>query len=135
MFGTNPYVAKRDIVGEVVAVLRGMSEMRGLDIATYRSRAVVAGHVHELMVTDENAVLNSVVNRVGLIAFFEIGQSGVILVGDVVEIDGHPVGSVAGFNDTHMPNHQNICLRSDRVFDGESRSLRVGAGVRIYHLS
>jgi hypothetical protein len=130
VFGPNPYVAKREVVGTVVAVLRGVSERRGLAIHGYRSRALPAGQIHELMTTDEPAPPHTAVERVALLAFFEVEQGGIVLVGDDVEVDGSVIGAVAGFNDTHMPNHQNICLRSAQLVDGESSGLRLGARVR-----
>src|SRR3712207_6302655 len=48
-FGTNPYVSKTPVVGRVVAVLRGVTDRRGLFLTEYRSRAVPAGEIHELM--------------------------------------------------------------------------------------
>jgi hypothetical protein len=127
----DPYAEKRAVEGTVVAVLRGVTDRRGLRLADYRSRALPAGQIHELMTTDELISPNGIAERVALLAFFEVATGGVVLVGDVVEIDGRRVGTVAGFNDTHMPNHQNICLRADALVDGETLRLRIGASVRI----
>jgi hypothetical protein len=130
VFGKNPYVAKSDVNGRVVAVLRGVTEQRGLYLTAFRSRAVPAGEVHELMITDENCDVESTVNRVALIAFFEVEDGGVILLDDRVTIGDRVVGTVAGFDETHMPNHQNICLRGE-LQDGESIAIRVGDAVTI----
>jgi hypothetical protein len=130
VFGANPYVSKSAVVGRVVAVLRGVTDRRGLYLTEYRSRAVPVGQVHELMVTDEQAPLESTVDRVALIAFFEVTEGGVLLVGDLVTLGGHLVGELAGFDETHMPNHQNICLRGERR-DGASHAINVGDEVRI----
>lgn len=128
MFGANPYVAKSPVVGRVVAVLRGVTEQRGLYLEMLRSRAVRQHDIHELMITDETAALESTVNRVALLAFFEVVEGGVILENDTVTIGEHTVGVVAGFDETHMPNHQNICLRGV-VADGEALGLEVGQRV------
>ncbi len=129
-FGTNPYVAKSDVSGRVVAVLRGVTDQRGLYLTAFRSRAVPAGEIHELMITDENCDVETTVNRVALIAFFEVLDGGVVLLDDTVTIGERIVGSVAGFDETHMPNHQNICL-SGELRDGESIEIRVGERIRI----
>lgn len=130
VFGANPYVSKSDVVGRVVAVLTGVTDRRGLLIEEFRSRAVRHGDVHELMITDETVDIGVTVNRVALLAFFEVTAGGVILLNDRVTIDGVEIGFVAGFNETHMPNHQNICLSGD-LLDGALLGLRLGADVRI----
>ena len=126
VFGPDVYASKRDVTGEVVVVLRGVTDQRGLSIEDLRSRAVPRYAIHELMSTDESGDLGTTANRVALLAFFEVTTGGVILVGDEVHIGGRRVGVVAGFNETHMPNHQNICLRVDQLIDGESLELQVG---------
>lgn len=130
MFGANPYVSKSPVVGTVVAVLRGVTDSRGLYLEMLRSRAVRQHDIHELMITDESAALESTVNRVALLVFFEVTDGGVILEHDRVMIDATEVGTVAGFDETHMPNHQNICLRGV-VADGETLALQVGQRVVI----
>jgi hypothetical protein len=130
VFGTNPYVSKTPVRGRVVAVLRGVTDRRGLYLTAFRSRAVPAGLIHELMMTDEPGDLERVVDRVALIAFFEVVDGGVILVGDHVSIGGVDIGIVAGFDETHMPNHQNICLFGD-LRDGAGFGLELDAEVLI----
>jgi hypothetical protein len=130
VFGKNPYVSKTDVTGRVVAVLRGVTDQRGLYLTAFRSRAVPAGQIHELMITDEATDVETTVNRVALIAFVEVLDGGVILLDDQVTIGDRVVGTVAGFDETHMPNHQNICLNGD-LSDGESIGIAVGDVVRI----
>ena len=130
-FGTNPYAENRPVDVSVVTVLHGIATDRGLQLEQYRSRAVVSGAVHELMVTDEpTAEPESRVDHVGLIAFVVVETSGVILVGSDVEINGNVLGTVAGFDDTHMPNHQNICIKVEAVLDGLDLDLNLGTRVR-----
>jgi len=117
-------------VGRVVAVLRGTTEQRGLQITSYRSRAVPVGEIHELMITDEDASLESTVNRVALLAFFEITSGGVVLIGDRVVAGEVDLGVVAGFDETHMPNHQNICLLGTWL-DGADVGIELDAVVQI----
>ncbi|MEX1159102.1 MAG: hypothetical protein WEC79_09260 [Thermomicrobiales bacterium] len=130
VFGKNPYVAKSDVTGQVVAVLRGVTDQRGLFLTAHRSRAVPTGEIHELMITDEVADVETTVNRIALIAFFEVTVGGVILLDDRVTIGERVVGSIAGFDETHMPNHQNVCLRGE-MRDGDTLAIRVGDRVRI----
>ena len=130
VFGKNPYVNKSDVTGRVVAVLRGVTDRRGLFLTAHRSRAVPTGEIHELMITDEDADVESTVNRVALIAFFEVTAGGVILLDDRVTIGDHVVGSIAGFDETHLPNHQNVCLRGE-LSDGDALGVHVGDRVTI----
>jgi len=131
VFGTNPYLDNRPVDGELVTLLRGVTGARNLALEDYRSRAVIAGQVHELMTTDQpEAGPGATVDRVALIGFFEVMNSGVLLVGSEVVIESQSIGVVAGFNDTHMPNHQNICVRVDELHDGASLDLAVGGTVR-----
>lgn len=130
-FGTNPYAENRPVSGELVTVLRGVTDSRGLQLEPYRSRAVLAGQVHELMTTNRaDAAPGETVDDVALIGFFEISRSGVLLVGSRVTVGGHDLGTVVGFDDTHMPNHQNICLLVDDFRDGVAMGLSVGDLVR-----
>jgi hypothetical protein len=78
------------------------------------------------MVTDEDAQLESTVNRVALLAFFEVEAGGVLLVGDRVTSGARELGRLAGYDETHMPNHQNICVVGSDFRDGETLGLQVG---------
>jgi hypothetical protein len=130
LFGPDPYASKRPVVGRIVVVLRGVTEQRGLALTDYRSRAVPRGQVHELMLTDEAADTGSRVDRVALLAFFEIEAGGVLLVGDRVSCGARELGRLAGFDETHMPNHQNICLVSQDFRDGATQGLELGDELR-----
>ncbi len=131
VFGANPYAANRQILGELVTILQGVTDKRKLDLEAYRSRAFPAGQIHELMVTDEDIMPGMVANRVGLIGFFVVSSPGVALVGATVEVSGVTIGTIVGFNDTHMPNHQNICVKVDSIGDGLDLGLTLGGLVRI----
>jgi hypothetical protein len=130
VFGPDVYASRRDVNGRVVAVLRGVTDRRGLQLTDVRSRAVPKYAIHELMTTDEDAGLGSDVDRVALLGFFEVETGGVILVGDDAYSGNTLLGTVAGFDETHMPNHQNICLRVNNLVDGETMGLSVEDAVR-----
>lgn len=106
-------------------MLRGVSDRRGLKLEGYRSRALPRHSIHELMVTDESAGPGDTVMRVALSCFFEVEVAGVLLIGSDVYADDTHLGIVAGFDETHMPNHQNICLRVASLADGEVVGLEV----------
>jgi len=122
----NTYSSKRKIQSSVVAVLQLEMEGRGLNLIKPISRAVKKNEIHELIVTDEKeAKPGAVVNRVSYIAFLEISQGGVIVVGDEVYWNNKLLGAVAGFDDTHMPNHQNIILYSPKRVTGKDLHISI----------
>ncbi len=108
----NPYVDKRAVQGRIVCVLDACSERRGMQLERHPSRAVPAGEIHELAVTDDPAAgPGARVERVAYVGFVEIDRGGVILVGDRVTLGPRQLGRVVGFDCTHFPNHMNILVR------------------------
>lgn len=107
----SPYAQKKIIKGNVVAILDSIIEKRGLNLITPHSRAVKKWEIHELIATEEKgAGPGKIVNNVAYVCFFEVSEGGVIVIGDEVYIGGKFIGKIAGLDDTHMPNHQNIIL-------------------------
>jgi len=108
----NPYVDKRAVEGRIVCVLDARSERRGMQVEPHPSRAVPAGEIHELAVTDDpEAGPGARVERVAYVGFVEIVRGGVILTGDQVTLGPRQLGRVVGFDCTHFPNHMNILVR------------------------
>lgn len=133
MFKANPYAAKSDIVGRLVVILDGRLEGRSLQLITPISRAVRRFDVHELIFTDEEATPGQRVNRIAYLGFIEIMEGGVLVVGDELLVRGEPVGKIAGFDETHMPNHLNIVIRSPERTSGLERGIAIGSEVRFVH--
>ena len=122
------YGDKRPVEGEIVAILHVKFEDRGLVFIQTKSRAVKLNEIHELMMTDEqDAAPGGGANRVRAIAFIEITKSGLIVVGDDVTIEGEKLGTLAGYDVTHMPNHINVVVKTDSL---DEPTLRVGDKVR-----
>lgn len=115
MFGEkNPYYAKRQVEGRLLAVLDGTYEDRGLTLIKPPSRAVRAGEIHEVIITEEQARPGLQVNKIAYLAFFEVQRGGVIVSGDEVWVGKQLLGKIAGYDETHMPNHLNIVLTGVR---------------------
>jgi hypothetical protein len=126
------FAAKAEVAGRVVTVLRGTLDVRALQLIPPISRAFPAGTIVEFISTDESAAApGTIVDRIGYIAFVELTGGGVLLAGDPVEADGKVIGTIAGFDDTHMPNHQNIILKTDGRVTGEGLGLKPGTPVHI----
>jgi len=116
---SSTYGDRRPVRGEVVALLHVTFEERGLKLIQSRSRGLRKNEIHELMVTDEEgAVPGGGVDRVSAIAFFEVKEGGLAVVGDELTVAGRSLGSVAGFDMTHMPNHMNILVASGSLDAG-----------------
>ena len=83
--------------------------------------------IHELMITDEDATSGGGANRVRAIGFFEITDSGLIVVGDNVYIEDRLLGTLAGYDVTHMPNHINVVVKTESL---DEPVLRVGDKIK-----
>ncbi len=131
MFGnTNPYYAKRPVTGKLAVVLDGIYDDRGLTLIKPPSRVIKTGEIHELIVTDENVRPGATVNRIAYLGFFEITSGGVIVAGDEIHIGNTAIGRIAGYDETHMPNHLNIVINGAR-FPGREIGLVLEADVVI----
>lgn len=124
-FRSNPYAEKRDVAGELVVILEGRMEDRGLELITPISRCLRTHDVHELIFTDEQARPGGKVNRIAYLGFFEVASGGVIVAGDKVLLNEEYIGTLAGYDETHMPNHLNIVIQTDKLFTG----VELGAGL------
>jgi hypothetical protein len=123
------YGDRRPVLGEIVALLHITFQDRGLKLIQARSRALLRDEIHELMITDEEgAAPGGGADRVSAIAFFEVGRGGLAVVGDEVTIGGRALGTLAGFDMTHMPNHMNLLVKSASL---EEPPIRVGDEVRL----
>jgi len=121
------YGDRRPVEGETVALLHVAFEDRGLKLIETKSRAVKRYEIHELMITDEDAAPGGGADRVRAIGFFEITGSGLIVVGDEVYIEDRLLGKLAGYDLTHMPNHMNIVVKAESLYEPV---LRVGDRIR-----
>lgn len=122
----NPFSAKREVRGKLVVVLTGKLENRSLHLISPISRAVQKNEVHELIVTDEReAEPGKVVERVAYLGFVEFDCGGVLVAGDEVSYGSIVLGRIAGFDETHLPNHLNIVLYSPGRLDGAELGLRL----------
>jgi hypothetical protein len=118
------YGERRPVIVEIVALLHITFDERGLKLIQSKSRALVKDEIHELMITDEEgAAPGGSADRVSAIAFFEVKEGGLVVVGDRVTMKRELLGTVAGYDMTHMPNHMNVLLKADSL---EPPVLKVG---------
>lgn len=132
MFKVNPYAKKSPCEGELVVVLDGKMEGRKLSLMSPISRALLAHEIHELIVTDEEeAGPGKEVNRIAYWGFFEVTRGSVIVVGDTVQIGDRVLGTIAGYDETHMPNHINIIVKAPERETGVELGLSLGEKIII----
>lgn len=134
MFQGNPYFDKRTVESSLCVILDGRFEQRGLQLIPQMSRALKKNEVHELIISDEEGISpGSRVDKIAYIGFTEIETGGVIIKGDEVLCDGMLIGTIAGFDETHMPNHQNIVISGERK-SGADRALQLGSRISFRHV-
>lgn len=125
------YAANRPVEGEVVTVLDSMHEARGLKLLPTYSRALPLHSVHELIATDEtDRQPGQTADRIAYLAFFEVTRGGCVLVGETLLLDGEPLGTVLGFDETHEPNHLNIVIGVAPRRTGRELQFAVGRKIR-----
>lgn len=130
LFEKSPYHSATPINGKLVVVLDGHLTGRGLNLIKPPSRAVQKHEVHELILTsEESAVPGGVVEEVWYAGFFEVTESGMAIIGSPVTVDGVEIGVLAGFDETHLPNHLNIIIKTARPATGAEMNLKLGAAV------
>ena len=130
LFEKSPYHKATPIQGKLVVVLDGHLTGRGLNLIKPPSRAVLKHEVHELILTDEEtAVPGGTVERVWYVGFFEVLDGGMAIVGSPVTVGGVEIGTLAGFDETHLPNHLNIIIKTARPVTGADLDLALGAEV------
>lgn len=131
-FKKSPYYLKSDLTGKLVVTLTTTFETRGLQLIAQPSRCICTNQIHELILSDEQGIgPGSTVNKIAYVGFVEIEQGGVITSGDAVLYNDELIGHIAGFDETHMPNHYNIVLRADERKTGEDLGLVPGGKITI----
>jgi hypothetical protein len=123
---------RREMKGRLVVVLGIVSDKRGLQLIAQQSRALCKNEIHEIMTTDEADIgPGKIINSVAVIGFFEVTQGGVVLVGQPVSFNGKEIGTIAGFDETHFPNHYNIVVLSSKRFTGLEAGFKLNDKLRI----
>lgn len=111
-------IIKEPIEAKAVGILTNKGLSRNMQMVHSSSRAVRRNDVHELVCTDREYLPGETVSDVGYLAFICLEESGVLAVGDVVEVEGKALGKVLGFNEVHAPNHINVIIRLDSLSTG-----------------
>jgi hypothetical protein len=111
-------IVKKPVPAKAVGILTNFAHERKMGLISSSSRAVRKNDVHELVCTAQNCQPGEVVEDVGYLAFAVMEESGVIAVGDRLQVEGEDFGTVLGFNEVHAPNHINIVIQVDQLTNG-----------------
>jgi predicted dehydrogenase len=123
--------SKGAATARVVKLLYHSRDDRGMRLSEWRTRAVRVGEIHELVTTTDAPVdPGDRVYRVGFLGFVEFSSPTVIGRGDEVYVDDRRIGTVAGFDECHFPNHYNILIDTDAVVSAGDIDLKVADVVR-----
>jgi hypothetical protein len=114
-----PRVVRSRLEARFVGVLNSRREGRGLSLIHPRTRCIRRYEIHELILTDEQeSGPGKPVNRCHYLGFVEFQAGGILIEGDTLQIGGQIVGTLAGFDDSHFPNHYNIVFKGRRLLTG-----------------
>ena len=125
------YYKKRKIKGKIVAILHLSLKDRELSLIVPQSRVLKKGEIHEIIFTGEKKSPGEVVQDVSYIGFFEVLEGGIAIVGDAIRINNKDMAVLIGFNETHMPNHQNIVFFTENPHTGKEYNLEIGDIIEI----
>lgn len=90
---------RRSVEGEMLNVYYNVgSNDASSKLLPAPPRAVYAGEIYELFVTDDEAAKpGGIVRRHRILGHFEVKRSGLIRTGDLVSVMGKDVGTVVGY--------------------------------------
>jgi hypothetical protein len=113
------HILREALTARFVGVLDSRREGRGLNLIHPRTRCIRRYEVHEIIITDESeAGPGRPVNRCHYLGFVEFQAGGLLVEGDSLSVAGRIIGSVAGFDESHFPNHYNIVIKGPRLVTG-----------------
>ena len=117
--GIRGYPVRSPLEARFVGVLDNRNDNRAMKLIQERTRCVRQHDIHELIVTDEVAAApGGTVTGVHYLGFVEFLAGGVLMEGDTLLIGGEPIGTLAGFDETHFPNHYNVVFKGNRRITG-----------------
>ncbi|MFD8212270.1 Gfo/Idh/MocA family protein [Streptomyces sp. NPDC059697] len=128
--------SKNPVSTKVVRLLFHVTENRGMTLSPWGSRAIPAGQIHELVTTtDRPSAEGDRVDRAGFLGFVEFQDPAMLCRGDEVWVRqpgraDRRIGTLAGFDECHYPNHYNVLIDSDRLWTAGDISLEPGDEIR-----
>ena len=98
--------------GILVRVLIQEGVQGGLKLMNVKTMCFKKSDVHAIIMINENqAQSKAKVTQFSELGFIEFSSSGVLTQGDTVTIGKRDVGTIAGFDETPLPNYINVILK------------------------
>ena len=113
------------IESQFVAILGHDHVNRGMIASPYHTRCIQQGEIHELVIIFEHEDGRIDLNDAWYLGFIEFQEGCVLAKGMAVEIDGAAIGTLVGFDTTHVPNHFNILIASKTPQIGTTSGLQI----------
>lgn len=109
---------KKAVDGRWAAVMNHARDDRGLELSSFKTRCVKQYEIHEFLVCSLDSAEGNPIDKVSYLGFGEIVQGGVIEIGDEIYLGDQLYGEILGFDETHMPNHYNIVIKTNNPKTG-----------------
>lgn len=123
-------LTKRSVRGKFVKLLSHTDDARNMHLIEFETRCVRRSELHEIVTTDRRGLgPGDVVDHIGFLGFAEFEVGGVVERGDVVAVDDQELGTVAGFDDSHFPNHYNVIIEAAEFSSAGDLGLSVGSSI------
>ena len=127
---TAPAHARLPLEAHFVAISALRKQGRDLTLIHARTRCIRRHEVHELILTDEpDAGPGGSVNSCHYLGFIEFHAGGLLIEGDALTIAGKTIGTLAGFDESHFPNHYNIVFKGPHGLTGAELGQKPGDGI------
>lgn len=127
-----PNILRLALEGHFVGVLDSKRFRRGLNLIPPKTRCIRRYDIHEIVITDEmDAAPGCSVDRFFGVGFVEFNSGGSIAQGDRIEFGSGIVAEVAGFDETHAPNHLNIVVKTPTPKTGIELGIEPGDSITI----
>lgn len=124
--GTAEYLAgstSTPVYIRLAMVLGHTRPERVLVKSPYHTRCVRSGEVHELIAVRREDLRGDKYSGASYLGFAEVTASGVLHVGQIVTVADRALGTLAGFDYTHYPNHLNLLIETPDRQHGRSLGL------------
>jgi hypothetical protein len=116
---TKSIIFKPPIASILCSVHGTRRNNRGMKPIVQRTRCVEQGSIHEIIIVEERVVKEKgLIEETAYIGFTQFLTGGLLECGDSVYLNNMLLGELAGFDDTHMPNHLNILVQRSNLVTG-----------------
>ncbi len=116
---TSSIIHKPPVVSVLCSVHGTRRNNRGIRPIVQKTRCVCGGSIHEIIVVEAGIVeAQGSVEDTAYIGFARFPEGGLLECGDAVYVNERLLGELAGFDETHMPNHLNILVKRDSLITG-----------------